>query len=140
MAKKFDFSKVTLKVIDINMGNIPEMFVNQNNISFSKRVLEDMGYPTYVQYCVDAEQAVFAIRACKGTEAKAVAFVKEKNDQAKTLGCGNKNIHEVVTRLIPEYQPKKRYKLEGHYDNENKIMYYDLREAVVSMYYKEEKE
>ena len=140
MTKKFDFANITLKVIDISMGNTPEMFVNQNNITFSKRVLEDMGYPAYVQYCVDAENAVFAVRACKGTETRAVTFVKEKSEQTKTLSCASKIIHDVVTRLIQDYQPKKRYKVVGHYDSENRIMYYDLRDAVISMFFKEEKE
>lgn len=140
MAKKFDFSSINLKVIDINMNNNPDMYVNQNGITFSKRVLEDMNNPTYVQYCVDVEQSVFAVRACKGTESRAVPFSKGSGEQSKTISCGNKNIHEVVTRLIPDYQTKKRYKVEGHYDSENKIMYYDLREAVISNFYKDEKE
>lgn len=139
MAKKFDFSNITLKIIDLNMNNAPDMYVNQNGITFSKRVLEEMNNPAYVQYCVDAEHAVFAIRACKGTESRAVPFLKGQTDQPKTVSCGNKNIHEVVTRLIPDYQAKKRYKVEGHYDSENKIMYYDLREAVLSNFFKEEK-
>lgn len=140
MAKKFDFSSINLKVIDININSNPDMYINQNNISFSRRVLEDMSYPAYVQYCLDAEQAVFAIRACKGNESRAVAFVKGQNEQSKVITIGNKNIHEVITRMIPEYQPKKRYKAVGHYDSENKIMYYDLREAVISNFFKEGKE
>ena len=140
MEKKFDFSKFTLTVIDINMNSSPDMYINQSNISFSKRVMEDMSQPAYVQYCVDAEHAVFAIRACKGNESRAVPFVKGQNEQGKVITVGNKNIHEVITRLIPDYQPKKRYKVSGHYDGENKIMYYDLSEAVISNFFKEEKE
>ena len=140
MSKKFDFSNITLKVIDISMNSAPDLYVNQNNITFSKRALEDMGYPAYVQYCIDAEHAIFAVRACKGTESRAVPFVKSQTDQLKTLSCGSKAIHDVITHLIPDHKAKKRYKVEGYYDSEKKIMYYDLSEAVVSMYYKEEKE
>ena len=140
MAMKFDFSKINLKVIDINMNNTPDMYINQNGITFSKRVIEDMNKPAYVQYCVDVEHSVFAIRACKGNESRAVPFVKGNSEQLKTISCGNKNIHEVITRFIPDYQAKKRYKVEGHYDSENKIMYYDLSEAVLSNFFKEEKE
>lgn len=140
MAKNFDFSNITLKVIDINMNSDPDMYVNQNGITFSKRVLEDMNNPTYVQYCTDIENSVFAVRACKGTESRAVSFVKGHNEQPKTISCTNKNIHEVITRLIPNYQAKKRYKVAGHYDSENKIMYYDLREAVLCNFFKDEKE
>lgn len=140
MAKKFDFSNITLKVIDITMNSTPDLYINQNNITFSKRALEDMGYPGYVQYCVDAEHAVFAVRACKGTESRAVPFFKGNTEQVKTLSCGSKAIHDVITHLIPEYKEKKRYKVIGQYDSERKIMYYDLSEAVVSNFFKEEKE
>jgi hypothetical protein len=140
MAKNFDFSKITLKVIDLNMNDTPDLYINKNNITFSKRVLDDMNYPAYVQYCVDVDNAVFAIRACKGTESRAVPFVKGHNEQPKTLSCGKKSIHAVITRMIPNYQDKKRYKVEGRYDGENKIMYYYLREAELSAFYKEEQE
>lgn len=140
MAKRFDFSNVTLKVIDISMNTAPDLYVNQNNITFSKRALEDMGYPAYVQYCVDAEQAIFAVRACKGTESRAFPFFKSNNDQAKTLSCGSKAIRDVITHLIPNYMEKKRYKIEGHYDSERKIMFYDLQEAVLCNFFKEDKE
>ena len=137
MNKNFDFSKVTLQVIDISMSGSPDIFVNQKNITFSKRLLEDMGYPGYVQYCIDPEQGVFAIRACKGNEAKAVPFSKPRNEQTTTLTCANKNIHDVVANFIPEYTTKKRYKLTGHYDSENKTMHFDLKEATVTSLHKE---
>ena len=140
MSKKFDFSNVTLKVIDISMNNAPDLYVNQNNITFSKRALEDMGYPAYVQYCVDTEQAVFAVRACKGTESRAVPFCKANNEQGKTLSCASKAIHDVITHLIPNHKLKKRYKVEGHYDSERKIMFYDLQEAEMCNVFKEDKE
>lgn len=38
--------------------------------------------------------------------------------------------------MIPSYAAKKRYKVEGHYDSENKIMYFDMSSAVVRMYRK----
>ena len=138
MANNFDFSNITLKVIDINLNSSPDIYVNQKNITFTRRVLEDMGYPAYVQYCLDAEQGIFAIRSCKGNEAKAVPFSKPRNEQTTTLTCGIRNVHDIIIKFIPEYIPKKRYKLTGYYDGENKIMYYDLKEAKVNMFHKED--
>ena len=141
MNTKFDFSKLTLQVIDITMNSTPDIYINQKSITFSKRLLDDMGYPGYVQYCIDPEQGVFAVRVCKGNEAKAVAFSKPRNEQMNsTLTLTNKNIHDVIAKFIPGYTTKKRYKLVGHYDSENKIMYFDIKEATVHMYHKEEPE
>lgn len=140
MNKNFDFAAINLTVIDININSAPDMFVNANGVTFTKRVLEDMGYPAYVQYCVDPGRAIFAVRACKGTESRAVKFSKPSGEQANTLNCNSRALFDVVTRLIPNYADKKRYKVEGHYDSEGKIMYYDLSTAVVSMFRKNDRE
>ena len=69
-----NFSNINLEVIDTTTNATPDIYINQNGITFSKRVLEDLGYPQNVQYCMDAAQRVFAIRPCKSNEAKATAF------------------------------------------------------------------
>jgi hypothetical protein len=38
----------------------------------------------------------------------------------------------VIAALIPDYQPKKRYKVVGEYDAENRVIYYDMSAAEVS--------
>ena len=124
-----NFSNINLEVIDINTNATPDIFINQGNITFSKRVLEDLNYPQNVQYCVDSANKIFAIRFCKGNEAKATPFSKPKAEQTTTLSVGNKNLHEVISKMIPEYDSKKRYKVIGEYDNENRVMYFDMATA-----------
>lgn len=123
------FNMINLEVIDINTNATPDIFINQNCITFSKRVLEDLKYPQNVQYCVDNANKVFAIRGCKGNEAKATQFSKPKDEQTKTLSCNNKNLRDVIVAMIPDYDPKKRYKITGEYDSENRVMYYDMTTA-----------
>jgi hypothetical protein len=130
----YDFSQVNLEIININTNATPVIYVNQNGITFSRRVLEDLNFPGYVQFCLDTEHRVFAIRACKGTEAKATPFSKPRAEQKTTLNCLNKNIHDTVACLIPDYNVKKRYRVEGHMDTENKVIYYDMTEASESSY------
>ena len=127
-----DFKSITLEVIDINTNATPDIFINQNCITFSKRVLDDLNYPQNVQYCLDATNKIFAIRACKGTDAKATPFSKPKAEQTSTLTCGIKNLREVIATLIPDFSAKNRYKVTGEYDKENKIMYFDMATAEIS--------
>ena len=129
-----DFSKVNLEVIDITTNADPDIYINQNGITFSKRVLEDLNYPQTVQYSIDAAQGVFAIRVCKSNEAKAVPFSKPRTEQTTTLSCGNRNLKEVVAKLIKGYSPKKRYKVTGEYDSENRVMYFDMSTASESAF------
>lgn len=67
-------------------------------------------------------------------------FSKPAGDQANTLNCNSRALFDVVTRMIPNYVDKKRYKVEGYYDADNKIMYYDLNTAVVSMFRKNDRD
>lgn len=129
-----NFSNIKLEVIDININTTPDIYINTNGITFTKRVLEDLGYPQNVQYCMDTEHHIFAIRVCKGNETKATLFSKPKTEQNTTLSTSNKNIRDVVAQLIPYYDPKKRYKVTGDYDLENRIMYFDMSEAVESAF------
>lgn len=129
-----DFSKINLEVIDITTNANPDIFINQSGITFSKRVLEDMNYPSNVQYCIDSEHHIFAIRVCKSNEAKATVFSKSRSEQTSTLNCGSKNLHDVVVRMIPDYKDKKRYKVTGEYDPENRVMYFDMSSAEESVF------
>lgn len=75
-----NFKGINLSVIDITTNAAPDIFINQKGITFTKRVLEDLNYLQNVQYCMDAEKKVFAIRVCKSNEAKATAFSKPRGE------------------------------------------------------------
>ena len=129
-----NFKDINLEIIDISTNATPDIFINSNCITFSKRVLEDLNYPQHVQYGIDAEHRVFAIRACKGNEVKATPFSKPRGEQTTTLSCNNKNIRDAVCRLITDYNPKSRYKVIGYFDAENRTVYYDMSESEISLY------
>ena len=133
-----NFSNINLEVIDLNTNASPDIYINQNGITFSKRVLEDLNYPQNVQYCVDATHKVFAIRSCKGNEVKASPFSKPKAEQTSTLTCSNKNLRDVIVAMIPGYNNKNRYKVTGEYDSENRVMYFDMTTAEEANYRKAE--
>ena len=129
-----DFSNINLEIVDINANATPDLYVNQTGTSFSKRVLEDLNYPQFVQFSTDPVQHVFAIRACKGSEKKASPFSKPRGEQPDTLKISNKNLHGILTALIPDYTPKTRYKVIGELDVEKRIMYFDMATARESAY------
>ena len=129
-----DFKNITLEVVDLVTNATPDIYFNQNCITFSRRVLEDMNYPQNVQYCLDKANKIFAIRACKASEAKSTTFSRPKAEQTSTLTCGNKNLRDVISTMIPNYTQKSRYKITGEYDAENKIMYFDMATAEESKF------
>ena len=135
-----DFSSINLEMIDLTTNFTPDIFINQGGISFSKRVLEDLSYPQYVQFGVDVPHKIFAIRVCKGTENKATQFSKPKAEQSCPLSIGNRNLREVMVSLIPDYAKDKRYKITGEYEASSRTMYFDMSSAQVSSFYKKSAE
>lgn len=130
-----DLNSITLEVIDLNTNATPDIYINQNGITFSKRVLEDLNYPQYVQYCLDATHKIFAIRVCKGNEAKATLFSKPKAEQTSRCVCNNKNLRTIIAKMIPGYSAKQRYMVTGECDAENRVMYFDMTAAEKSDYH-----
>ena len=58
------FSALNFETIDSNINAYPDMYINQNGVTFSKKVLEDLGYPAYVLCLLDAKAKVFAMPYC----------------------------------------------------------------------------
>lgn len=133
-----DFSSIKLEVLDISVNAAPEIYINQHGVTFSKRVLEDMGYPQNVAYCIDGSR-IFAIRVAKSNEAKSTPFSKPRNEQSSTLSCNNKNLHDNIAKFIPSYDPRKRYKVIGEYNAENRTMYYDMTTAEICLFREKDK-
>jgi hypothetical protein len=126
-----NFKNINFDIIDLTVNAAPDIYINKNNIAFTKKVLEDLGYPANVQYCVSAEEKVFAIRVCKSNEAKSTPFSKPRGEQTATLTTNNKNFIESV-RALMKYpcNSKLRYKVTGYFDAECKTMFFDMEEAV----------
>jgi hypothetical protein len=107
---------------------------NKYGITFSKKILEDMGYPQNVQYCSDAANHIFAIRACKPKDSRSVPFSKPRSEQTASLVCNNRNLRDVLGLLVPDFSVDNRYAVSGEYDAENHVMYFDMKTAVINEY------
>ena len=135
----FDVSKLNLQVIDTSLNMSPDIYVNANCITFSKRAVEELGYPSYVQYSTDVENKVFGVKSCRGIDSKAVPFSKPKSEQTATISTGNKNVTEPVRALMEGvWSDKKRYKVKG-FMIDSKTMIFVLPEGVEQEYRVEKK-
>lgn len=47
----FDFSALNFETIDSNINAYPDMFLNQNGVTFTKKVLEDLAIPALFCAC-----------------------------------------------------------------------------------------
>ncbi len=135
----FDISKLNLQVIDISMNMSPDIFINLSGITFTKKALEELNYPAYVQYAIDVENKVFAVKACRSTDKGAAPFSKPRGEQTITLSCGNKNVLEPIREVLKTIlRESKRYKVTG-FMLDNKTMIFVLPEGAEQAF-REQKE
>lgn len=130
------FENVKFEIVDLSINAAPEMYLSTTNVLFTRRVLDDLGNPQYVQFCVDPGNRVFAIRPCRQNENKAAEFLKgRKLKPNAALKLGNRNLRDTLIYMVANYVPGKRYKFVGEYDAENNIMYYDMTKGVPAIYH-----
>ena len=127
---KFDVSKLNLQVLNPVVNASPDIYINAGCITFTKRAVEELGYPGHVQYSIDPEQKVFAVKPCRSVDKGAASFSKPRGEQTATVSCGNKNILEPVRELMKEvWDDRNRYKVTG-FLTESKMMIFVLSEGV----------
>ena len=64
---KFDFNALNFEILDANTNAYPDIFINQNGVTFTKKVLDDLNYPAFILCQLDAKNKVFAVRMCKSS-------------------------------------------------------------------------
>ena len=127
----FDFSALNFETIDSNINAYPDMFLNQNGVTFTKKVLEDLGYPAFVLCLLDAKARVFAIRSCKSNEPKGFKFSKPRGEQKGVVTISNRNLLDPLRAVTGEdWIPGKRYRVRGFWVADAKTMCFDLNEGV----------
>lgn len=120
---KFDFNALNFEILDANTNAYPDIFINQNGVTFTKKVLDDLNYPAFVLCQLDAKNKVFAVRMCKSSEQKA------------TVSITNKNLVDPIRAAMEGvWQSDKRYRVRGFWVADAKTMCFDLSEGVQEDY------
>ena len=126
-----NFSNISFEHIEFGIGGTPDIYINPTGITFSKKMLDVMSYPTYVQYLLNTEQNVFAVRICKETDPKAFKFSKGKEAHTYTFAKRNKTFMSIIGETISNFDASKRYKVIGEFDKNTKTMYFEMNNAVI---------
>lgn len=71
---KFDFDALNFEILDANTNAYPDIFINQNGVTFTKKVLDDLNYPAFVLWR-SLTLMVFAVRMC-GSEQRGLQVLQ----------------------------------------------------------------
>lgn len=131
MEKNFDFKSLNLEIIDPHTNYTPDIYFNQNGLTFSTKAVEMLDYPRMVICQLDAKKRVFTVSASKEDEAKAFKFSKPKEEQQKsTVSITLKNLLEPLRKCTSDLWEKGvRYKVAGFWVDEYKTLCFDLNEG-----------
>ena len=125
------FEDFKFEVLDIPARGTPDLFLNQMGVSFTKKVIEDMGYPRFVRPLLDTNKKAFAIQICKEGEERAMRFSKPKGEQKHGINTNSKVLFEAIRHILGESWHKgMRYRIPGIYFPEAKAMVFDVTTAV----------
>ena len=133
---KFDFNTLNFETIDPSTNSTPDIYFNQNGLTFSTKAVEVLGYPAHVICQLDAKNRVFAVRACRKDESKAFKFSKPKEEQQKTtVSITLKNLLDPLRKCTADIWEKGvRYKVTGFWVAEYKTLCFDLNEGEQLIY------
>jgi hypothetical protein len=125
-----NFNDFNFEVLDIPVHGTPDMFLNQTGVTFTKKVVEDMGYPQYVRHLLDVKKKAFAIQVCKENENRAMKFSKPKGEQKNSVEANSKGLFEALRHILGDSWHKgMRYRVPGIYFPDAKAMVFDLAAA-----------
>lgn len=123
-----NFSIINLEVIDINTCAALDAFIDQNGITLSKRVIEDLNYPKNVQFCVDGAHKIW-LSASARTMRPSLPYFQAEDGADQHAQLWQQESAYVIAAMIPGFDNKKRYKATGEYNAENRVMYFDMTTA-----------
>lgn len=99
-------------------------------MTFTRKVVEALGYPAQILCQLDAKNRVFAIRSCRKDEARAFKFSKPKEEQKSTICITTKNLLDPLRKCTADiWQKGLRYKVTGFWVADAKVMCFDLNEG-----------
>lgn len=121
----FDFAP-----IDVAVTGTPEIHITRYGVTFTRKLLEDMGFPAYVMPMIDVKNQVLAIKACKNETAHAMRFSRQKGEQKGALIVYASAIRRMVHLIMgDQWHEKNRYHITGVWYAEAKAMVFDLNAA-----------
>lgn len=124
------FEDFSFEVIDVSVTGKPDIHITQNGITFTRRLIQDMGYPQYIMAMMDGGKKVFAIKACKADNENAMPFSKPKAEQRGALVTSSSAIRQIIRGAMGDrWGAENRYHITGVWYADAKAMVFDLNAA-----------
>jgi hypothetical protein len=127
MTQLKQFSIDGFDVISVQRRGEAEMHLNKRYLTFTKSLLEEMGFPAYVRFMVNAKEQMLALKACKNTDENAYKFSLPRDLQKKAKYCQSMPIRKSVFAVLGDnWDESSFYGCRGIYCPDQKAVFFDL--------------
>ena len=124
------FDDFQFEVINVSIPGKPDLHITKNGITFTRRLVEDMGYPQFVIPMLDYSRKIFALKICKVDNEHGMRFSKAKCDQRRAIQHYAGTIKHLLRGIMGNsWKDENRYYITGVWFSEEKAMLFDLNTA-----------
>lgn len=124
------FEEFSFEVITVSISGTPDIHITQNGITFTRKLIEAMGYPQYITPMIDVKNKAFAIKECKATNEYAMSFSMPKGEQKRAIVTTFSALRAMLRGVMgSDWKETNRYYVTGHWYAEAKAMVFDLTTA-----------
>lgn len=109
---------------------VPYISVTPNGITFNKSVTMKLGYPEYVQFLINAEQKVVALRPCSQEEENATVYFRPKQNGILSVRWNARDLINTLEFITGWNLKESTYRIDGQYLPELGVMIFELAKAV----------
>ena len=120
------------KVIEITKATEPAcVIIEDNKMRFTKSVIIELGYPSYVRILLDDAGQRMAIQVAKGNESNVIKFSEDKDKQKTSIVYQNAVMLDLIRGVMPSWKVGTKYRARGVLSKEDKAVVFDLKTAEV---------
>lgn len=121
------FNIESFDIISLLRRGEAEMQLNKRYMTFTKSLIEEMGWPPYIRILINAKDGIFALQACKATDENAYKFSRPKGEQKDAKYCCTISVkNSVIAAMGDKWDENKFYGFKGTYFSDAKAMVFEL--------------
>lgn len=108
---------------------VPTLTVNEKNIIFSSMCFTQLKAPKYVRFMLDAKGKHIAVQGVDDKGSDTVMINSQK--KYKTFGIYGYDLISEIRHIMSSWKDNERYKIQGEYFDEENVLLFKMKEAVI---------
>ena len=107
----------------------PTLTINEKNIMFSSMCYTQLKAPKYVRFMIDTKGKRIAVQGVNDKGSDTVMINPKK--KYRTCGICGCDIISGIRQIMSSWKDNERYKIQGEYFEEENVLLFKMKEAVI---------